>query len=144
MKKILLATHLTFAKAILDSLQFIAGEQPFIEALCAYTSEIPDMKAAAKEYVDRLEPEDELIVVTDVYGGSVNNEFMKYIERPGFYLIAGLNLALLLELIAGMNMETSEQIRTAIENSGGPLDCKAMFTQMHLETGNENAAGDGI
>ncbi|HGF7712572.1 TPA: PTS sugar transporter subunit IIA, partial [Enterococcus faecium] len=61
----------------------------------------------------------ELIVVTDIFGGSVNNEFLNYIYTPNFYLIAGMNLPLLIELITQLEFADSilEMIKQALTNS---------------------------
>lgn len=143
MKKILLATHVSFARGILDTLQFILGEQESVEVICAYTEEVPDLTAAVKDYMEKLKPEEEIIVVTDLYGGSVNNCFMEYIERPGFYLIAGMNLPLLIELVTNMEMETEEQVRTAIENSGAAVDCKEFYKRIRQDM-TEDSSEEGI
>ena len=38
--------------------------------------------------------------MTDVFGGSVNNEFMGLLDTYSFHLVTGLNLALLIEVAA--------------------------------------------
>lgn len=144
MKKILLATHLSFAKAILESLEFIVGEQESVESLCAYTPEVPDLAIAVEEYVKKILPGDEIIVVTDVYGGSVNNEFMKYIDHPGIYLVSGLSLPLLIELVTNMELKISEQIQTAIENTGKAIDCKKAFENMRMTDSVDTTVENGI
>ncbi len=45
-----------------------------------------------KEIIDALCDDEELIVTTDIFGGSVNNEFMKYLSKSNIHLIAGVNL----------------------------------------------------
>lgn len=37
-------------------------------------------------------------MLSDLYGGSVNQKMYMYLQRPNTYLIAGVNLALLLEV----------------------------------------------
>lgn len=143
MKKILLATHVSFAEGILDTLQFILGEQKNVDAICAYTEEVPDMAAVVKDYMGKLKTNEEIIVVTDIYGGSVNNCFMEYIERPGFYLITGMNLPLLIELVTNMEMDTEKQIKTAIENSGAAVDCKELYRKIQQKT-TESDSEEGI
>ena len=44
------------------------------------------MEESVRKYVDGIKEGDELIVLTDVFGGSVNNEFMKYIGRKKFFI----------------------------------------------------------
>ena len=67
---------------------------------------------------DRLCDDEELIVTTDIFGGSVNNEFMKYLTRPNIHLIAGVNLPLLFELIMNLESEnTVQMIENAVQNA---------------------------
>ena len=57
-------------------------------------------------------------VETDIFGGSVNNEFMKYLSKSNIYLIAGVNLPLLFELIMNLESEnTVQMIETAVKNA---------------------------
>ncbi|HGF7712567.1 TPA: PTS sugar transporter subunit IIA, partial [Enterococcus faecium] len=63
--------------------------------------------------------EKEVIVITDIFGGSVNNEFLRYIEQSNFYLISGLNLSFLIELITqmGSSEETVAIIKQSLKDS---------------------------
>ena len=98
MIKLLLASHGDLADGICSSLKIIMGEQGNIRTLCAYTKEEFDLRSEVWEILNDLSYEDKLIVVTDIFGGSVNNEFMNNLNRNNLYLIAGLNLPLVIEL----------------------------------------------
>lgn len=123
MKKFLLISHGHFADGILDSLKHIMGNVEGIETLCAYTDPSMDFAAEAARYVEGIGSEEELIVVSDLFGGSVNNEFMRYIGKPGFHLVAGLNLSLLIELVNNRDMETHEMIALAVDISRDAIKC---------------------
>ena len=75
MRKFLLASHAYLAKGMKSSLELILGEQECVDVLCAYTDEQYDIKVEIEKKLTALQPEDELIVITDLFGGSVNNEF---------------------------------------------------------------------
>lgn len=98
-RKIILASHGKFASGILSSLELICGKNNAISALDCYTTEGFDLKQTVDQLM-KENSEKELIVVTDLFGGSVNNEFLRYIKRPDFYLVAGLNLPFLIEFSA--------------------------------------------
>ncbi|WMJ89144.1 PTS sugar transporter subunit IIA [Anaerocolumna sp. MB42-C2] len=115
MRKILLATHGTFAKGILNSLSIIMGEQSNIECLCAYLDGEDCIEQQVKTIVESKDANVDLVVVTDVFGGSVNNEFMKYLDVNGLYLISGLNLNLLLELTTSEETSTDKMIKDILE-----------------------------
>ena len=52
----------------------------------------------------------EIIVLTDLFGGSVNNEFLQYINQDHVYLVAGLNLPLLIELVSRLDAEVQTTV----------------------------------
>lgn len=97
--KIIIATHGNFALGIYDSLRMISGEHEEIECLCAYKDSTIDYTQKIYQLVtEHAYDMEQLLVITDLLGGSVNNEFMKYIKDYEFYLLSGLNLGLLLEV----------------------------------------------
>lgn len=117
-KKLLIATHSVFADGIKNAMELVTGEQNFVYTLCAYTNDITEVETPIKKIMDGLCDEEELIVTTDIFGGSVNNEFMKYLSEPNVHLIAGVNLPLLFELIMNLDSEnTVQMIENAVDNA---------------------------
>jgi len=98
-RKIVLASHGKFASGILSSLELICGKNEIISALDCYITENFDLNKTIEQLMNENVGK-ELIVITDLFGGSVNNEFLRYIKKPNFYLIAGLNLPFLIEFSA--------------------------------------------
>lgn len=101
MRSIVLASHGRLAAGMKDSLEMIAGPQPDVEVLCAYTEEQPDAKSWLEERVSRLAEGDELVIVTDLLGGSVCNEASEFRNRPGVRVLAGMSLGLVLSIVLG-------------------------------------------
>ena len=59
----------------------------------------PSAEEAAK-LLATIDPADDVIVCTDLFGGSVNNEFTKIVQtRPRTYLVTNMNLPLLIQLL---------------------------------------------
>ena len=96
--KILIASHGTLAKGMKCSLELIMGKQEEVKTFCAYLDGETSIEARVKEFMENIKEGEEWVIVTDLLGGSVNNEFMKYIHRPDVHLLTGMNLALLLVL----------------------------------------------
>lgn len=94
---VILASHGRFASGILHSLELICGNKQSVIAIDCYVHEAFDLTVTVDTLMETYK-EHEMIVITDIFGGSVNNEFLRYIKQPNFYLIAGLNLPLLIEL----------------------------------------------
>lgn len=111
-KKLLIATHSVFADGIKNAMELVTGEQNSVSTLCAYTNDMTEVETPIKEIIDALCDDEELIVTTDIFGGSVNNEFMKYLSKSNIHLIAGVNLPLLFELI--MNLESENKRVSAV------------------------------
>jgi fructoselysine and glucoselysine-specific PTS system IIA component len=117
-RKLLIATHSTFADGIRNAMELIAGTQDFVYTLCAYTGEITEVTTPVRRFISSLRENEELVVVTDLFGGSVNNEFMKYLSNPNVYLIAGVNLPLLFEIVTNFDTgDINELIEQAITNA---------------------------
>lgn len=117
-KKLLIATHSVFADGIKNAMELVTGEQNSVSTLCAYTNDMTEVETPIKEIIDALCDDEELIVTTDIFGGSINNEFMKYLSKSNIYLIAGVNLPLLFELIMNLESEnTVQMIETAVKNA---------------------------
>lgn len=117
-KKLLIATHSVFADGIKNAMELVTGEQNSVSTLCAYTNDMTEVETPIKEIIDALCDDEELIVTTDIFGGSVNNEFMKYLSKSNIHLIAGVNLPLLFELIMNLESEnTVQMIENAIQNA---------------------------
>ena len=117
----MLASHVYLAKGMLSSLELIMGKQENIDILCAYTDDQYDIKAEIYKKLELLAPEDELIVISDLFGGSVNNEFTTTLTGTDkkIYLIAGMNLALLMNLTVRKDedIDTEQLIKECVEES---------------------------
>lgn len=120
MVHIVVATHGYFAKGILDSIKLICGEQENITYFCAYVDgesmEDGDSEITSKleNLLDSFPKEDEVVVLVDLLGGSVCNEFIKLTGRRPFHLIAGLNLGLLMQFVFTSEELTKEMINEII------------------------------
>lgn len=104
------ASHGTFARGLLDSVELILGKQQDIHTLCAYVDENHDLTEQVETLLAILPAQDEVIAITDIFAGSVNNEFIRYLHRPHFHLIAGLNLPLVIDLLISADEQDSEKL----------------------------------
>ena len=69
-----------------------------VQTLCAFLGDRP-VEDEVREYFAGVSPEDEVIIFTDLMGGSVNRAFLPYLSRPHTHLVAGMNLGLILETV---------------------------------------------
>lgn len=98
MKKILIATHGTFASGAESTVKFLMGDVGNITCINAYVDQDENLAETLEQYFARVQPEDQVIVLTDIKGGSVNQKIVPYAVRENVFLIAGFNLPLLVAL----------------------------------------------
>lgn len=117
MRKILIASHGKMAEGIVHSVSIFAGDQQEVQFICAYVDNTPLEKTIA-EYFEKQKPETEIIVFTDLLGGSVNRAFLPYMKREHTHVIAGVHLAVVLEFILKPDdYLTSKEVEEVLENS---------------------------
>ncbi len=114
--KLILASHGTLAKGMQNTLEMIAGKLGNLQAYEAYTENSGDrFIAEIKKSVEASENET-VVIVTDVLGGSVNNEMTQLLAtHDNVYLISGMNFPLLITLATQVREVTKEDILAAIE-----------------------------
>ncbi|MEI7524471.1 MAG: hypothetical protein WCJ95_09090 [Mariniphaga sp.] len=118
MRKYLIATHGTFAGGIKSSLDIILGESETINLIEAYTETNKSLQEDIEEVMKQLIPEDELIVFTDLLGGSITNQILQFGLRENVFIVAGINLPLLLDImLADSETPINEVIENGIENA---------------------------
>ena len=114
MRKFLIATHGTLASGIQNALRIITGEIDRVTVIDAFAG--PENPVDQIQiYFDQLNDQDEVIILTDLPGGSVNQMLIRYVKRPQTHLVSGVNLSLVLALILDPGeMDTCSLIRQAI------------------------------
>lgn len=113
MRQFIIASHAHFAAGINESVSLLSGERDNVRTLSMYVDGNNDLAAAAAKMLDETPEGDDLVVCTDLFGGSVNNEFTAIVQRrPNTYLVTNMNLPLLIQLLfAEEGRDTAEVIR---------------------------------
>lgn len=123
MQRLVLASHGYLAEGMKNSAQIIVGKSAKIYTICAYAKEGITLESQINELFDSFPEDDEMIVVTDIFGGSVNNEFMQRLQNRRFWLVSGMNLPLVIQLaMAEDGGCISESIKEALE-TGREMIC---------------------
>lgn len=102
MRKLVIASHSTLAQGFKETLEFLTGQKGRVTALCAYVESNEDIDEKVKHL---LEENEEVIVLTDMAGGSVNQKFFARISEK-VHVIAGLNLPLAMSIL--LQLDASE------------------------------------
>lgn len=132
-RKFLLASHGRLADGMQESVKMIIGEQGIMSTFCAYVNNKKNVKEQVKEVIENLKNDEELIVITDIFGGSVNNEFMKYINTKNLYIISGMCLPLVIELLTSQEEYTEKLIEETIKDTRANIKyCNKTFDKIEL------------
>jgi fructoselysine/glucoselysine PTS system EIIA component len=118
MRKFLIASHGQFAGGIKSALEIIIGQTDHLFSIEAYIDGKKSIEDELNKILEGVHIDDELIVFTDLLGGSITNQVIRFALRENVYILSGMNLPLLIEVIMG-DPETpiSELIETSIHNA---------------------------
>lgn len=98
MKKVLLLTHGHMASGIKNTVSILLGNADHLDTIDAYVDE-KNISDQLDAYFASLEENDQLIALCDLMGGSTYQQFVARYDRRNMFVIAGINLALVLELL---------------------------------------------
>ena len=134
MLKLFISSHGHFASGIKSSVEILMGPNDRITVFDAYINQ-----DSVNEHLDAffrtVGPQDEVIMLSDLYGGSVNSVMYTYLTRPNTRLVAGVNLALVLELAVKEEI-SDEDLATLVEQS------RTMLRIVELEKAREEESQD--
>lgn len=111
MNQFIIATHATLAEGFADVVRFFKTDLNNVQYINAYI-ESQEFEKEFRASLERVKGEN-IIVLTDILGGSVNQVATRLMEEFQYQLVTGINLALLLELVFipdNVSGETIEQI----------------------------------
>lgn len=115
MKKVLVASHGHLASGIRSSIEILTGMADMVEAVDCYVDD-SDFTPRIQAFIDSVGPEDEAVIFTDIYGGSV---FQKVVlmepEKRGIVHVTGMNLGLVIETLLGAEPGTADSIKQSVE-----------------------------
>ena len=115
MKKVLVASHGYLASGIRSSIEILTGMADMVEAVDCYVDD-SDFTPRIQAFIDSVGPEDEAIIFTDIYGGSV---FQKVVlmepEKRGIVHVTGMILGLVIEALLGAEPVTAVSIKKSVE-----------------------------
>lgn len=114
MRHYILTGHAHISEGIASAIEFVLGIKipyfnAYIENEELYTEKILSQ-------IEKYPQSDEVIILTDVLGGSVNNEMMRFMEMSNVHLVCGVNLALVVQMVLSEEeLDTPKLIRKSIE-----------------------------
>lgn len=117
-RRFLIATHGTFSAGAKSSLDMIIGAVPYVFIIQAYLDEKVNVEQQIQEVLEQVSDQDELVIFSDIMGGSVTNQLLQHALKPNIHILSGFNLPLLIDvMLADQDTPVYEVIRSAIENA---------------------------
>lgn len=124
MKNIILVTHGEFATGIITSLELVYGKTENLETVIIHSSEtLKEIIENIKEKIIGFKNNLPIVIITDIAGGSSTQAALEILSfnKNNTYLITGLSLGLLLEIVladmSDNDKKNKEVIREIIENT---------------------------
>lgn len=118
MINILLVTHGNYGKELLKSSELIIGQIEHAESISFNQGESFDsLLSKVQEAVERLAKED-LIIFTDMYGGSPFNAVSRTMKNNNFYHITGINFPLFIDIAVNRDAYSLDEIAEKIIKNG--------------------------
>ncbi len=134
MIKLFISSHGHFASGLKSSVEILMGPNDRITVFDAYVTQ-ESVQEHLDAFFENVKPEDKVIMLSDLYGGSVNSVMYTYLTRPNTRLVAGVNLALVLELAVKEDI-SDEELEALVEQS------RMMLRVVEMEKAQEEESND--
>lgn len=135
MNKIILASHGGMSSGVKDTVQMVLGDLPHLYAIATTRDETESIVTAARRLLDSFDPADHVYILTDVLGGSVNNDMMTLLgDYPDLTVICGMNFSLVLTLALANDPLTPGELADLIEQARAQIvNCTELLKNAAIE-----------
>jgi fructoselysine and glucoselysine-specific PTS system IIA component len=113
MRKFIIASHGNFSSGIKSALDIIIGRMENVFIIDAYVDGNDTIEEALRTVLANVQEKDELVVFSDLMGGSITNQVLRFALKENVHIISGMNLPLLIDIILA---DADTPIETVIEN----------------------------
>lgn len=116
MKKFMVASHARLATGYQSTIDLFAGSDHQITYVSAYVDEV-DLDQEVTTFISSISDDDQAVIFTDLFGGSVNQKFVIAAQnKTNIFVVAGMNLPVILEIILSPDHFTRDVIDSLIAN----------------------------
>ena len=100
--KVIVVSHGSYARGLVDTVQMIAGKQEDLEAFGLESEESVDtLKEKIRQSIEQASQEEEILILTDIFYGSPFNTVISLMPEYDLYHVNGINLPLMMDVIMG-------------------------------------------
>lgn len=123
MNYFILATHSDFSLGMKNTVKMLTGIDEQVSAFSLYEGDsVKNLRRSIEIQIDNYKKDDKILIITDIPGGSVNNILLDKVENENIFLLSGLNLPLILNLVLLPEIN-KESIESTIEISREAIVC---------------------
>lgn len=99
LREVIIVSHGKLAVGMLDTVEMFAGKSENVKAFSMLKDQTPDyIFDSLKNEIDK-HPEMDYIIFTDIAGGSVNTQAMKFLNKSNVRIISGMNLPMIINCV---------------------------------------------
>lgn len=117
--KLLLVSHGDIAEGMRKTVTTFFGGTELYTACVSYENGVASLKEKVEKHFEEWGDE-QVVICSDLKGGSANQTVREYLNRPNTFLVSGTNLALILQLIMVPKV-TKESLQEIIDNAKNDL-----------------------
>jgi len=120
---------------VLDTVQLIVGDTPNVHAVATTRDETEPITAATRRLLDGFDPADKVYILTDVMGGTVNNDMMTLLsDYPDVTVICGTNACLALSLASADGPVSDEELAEYLQQAKNQIvNCNELLANAQNE-----------
>ncbi|KAA9241135.1 MULTISPECIES: PTS sugar transporter subunit IIA [Aerococcus] len=123
-KKILIASHGHLASGFKSSIKILTGLEDQVQVIDAYVTD-EDYSSQIDQFLADIEAEDQGIIFTDIFGGSVNQRIVSKClhsdKAKQVYVISNANLGVILSVLLSPEDLSEASLQSEIEESAVKL-----------------------
>lgn len=135
MNRIILASHGGLSAGMKNTAEMILGGLPHVYVVATTRDEMENILSATRRLLDGFAAEDKVYILTDVLGGSVNNDMLTLLNNdPRITLLCGMNTALVLSLASQSDVVSAEELHTIVSEAREQIiDCADLLRNAQIE-----------
>lgn len=117
MLRVFLSSHAHLASGMKSSLEIFMASLPNLTVHDAYvTGETQTLSEHLDAFFNQVSAGDEVLLLSDIYGGSVNTVMCSYLNRENVRLVTGVNLPFVMEVMSETSL-SDERLNEIIQIS---------------------------
>ena len=115
MVEVIVVSHGSYAKSLVESSELIMGEQEHVHAFGFFLGEnVEELREKVEQKIKEIREEDqnkEILILTDMRSGSPFNAVTLLMQNYSFYHIAGINLPIFLEILGTREFQKAQELK---------------------------------